>query len=60
MGALTATGPLLVGLIRGWTGSFSVSAFLFVALGLGAAIMGCGAGRAQHVGARTIRLEGQS
>lgn len=54
---LAATGPLLVGLIRGWTGSFSESAFLFVALGLGAAIMGFGAGRALHVGARTMRIE---
>lgn len=53
---LAAFGPLLVGLIRGWTGSFSESAFLFVALGLGAAIMGFGAGRALHVGARAERL----
>ena len=51
---LAAFGPLLVGLIRGWTGSFSETAFLFVALGLGAAIMGFGAGRALHVGARTV------
>lgn len=56
---LAATGPLLVGLIRGWTGSFSESAFLFVALGLGAAIMGFGAGRALHVGARTMSVEDQ-
>ncbi|WP_137933161.1 CynX/NimT family MFS transporter [Mesorhizobium comanense] len=54
---LAAFGPLLVGLIRGWTGSFSETAFLFVALGLGAAIMGFGAGRAQLVGARTVRLD---
>lgn len=55
---LAAFGPLLVGLIRGWTGSFSETAFLFVALGLGAAIMGFGAGRALHVGARTVRIGG--
>ncbi|UVK45858.1 MFS transporter [Mesorhizobium sp. AR07] len=54
---LAAFGPLLVGLIRGWTGSFSASAFLFVALGLGVAIMGLGAGRALHVGARTVRAD---
>jgi len=57
---LAAFGPLLVGLIRGWTGSFSESAFLFVALGLGAAIMGFGAGRASHVGARTVHIDGES
>jgi len=55
---LAAFGPLLVGLIRGWTGSFSETAFLFVALGLGAAIMGFGAGRALHVDARTVRADG--
>lgn len=54
---LAATGPLLVGLIRGWTGSFQATAILFVALGLGAAIAGLGAGRALHVGARTERIE---
>lgn len=55
---LAAFGPLLVGLIRGWTGSFSETAFLFVALGLGAAIMGFGAGRALHVDAPTVRADG--
>jgi CP family cyanate transporter-like MFS transporter len=57
---LAAFGPLLVGLIRGWTGSFSGTAFLFVALGLGVAVMGFGAGRALHVGARTVRTDGQA
>jgi CP family cyanate transporter-like MFS transporter len=56
---LAASGPLLVGLLRGWTGSFSGTAFLFVALGLGAAIMGSGAGRALQVGARTVRIDGR-
>lgn len=55
---LAAIGPLLVGLIRDWTGSFDAAAILFVTLGLGAAIMGFGAGRALHVGARTIRIDG--
>lgn len=54
---LAAFGPLFVGLIRGWTGSFSETAFLFVALGLGAAVMGYGAGRALHVGARTVSVD---
>lgn len=55
---LAAIGPLLVGLIHGWTGSFAASAILFTALGLGVAVMGFGAGRALLVGARTVRLEG--
>ncbi len=51
---LAAVGPLLVGFIRGWTGSFDAAAILLVALGIGAAWMGNGAGRALHVGARTV------
>jgi CP family cyanate transporter-like MFS transporter len=51
---LAAVGPLIVGLIRGWTGSFSWCAVLFVALGTGAAINGWNAGRALHVDARTV------
>jgi CP family cyanate transporter-like MFS transporter len=51
---LAAIGPLIVGLIRGWTGSFSWCAVLFVALGTGAAINGWNAGRALHVDARTV------
>lgn len=54
---LAAIGPLLVGLIRNWTGSFAAASVLFVALGIGVAIMGLGAGRALHVGARTERME---
>ncbi|CAN7143028.1 CynX/NimT family MFS transporter [Aminobacter sp. LjRoot7] len=54
---LAAVGPLLVGLIRNWTGSFAASSVLFVALGLGVAITGLGAGRALHVGARTERVD---
>ncbi|PDT23791.1 CynX/NimT family MFS transporter [Rhizobium hidalgonense] len=46
---LAAIGPLIVGLIRGWTGSFSWCALLFVALGLGAAINGWKAGRAVEI-----------
>jgi CP family cyanate transporter-like MFS transporter len=51
---LAAIGPLVVGLIRGWTGSFAWCAVLFVALGTGAAINGWNAGRALHVEARTV------
>lgn len=51
---LAAIGPLVVGLIRGWTGSFAWSAVLFVALGVGAAINGWNAGRAEYVNAQTI------
>jgi CP family cyanate transporter-like MFS transporter len=54
---LAALGPLIVGLIRGWTGSFAPSAVLFFLLGLGAALAGWGAGKARHVGARTIELK---
>jgi CP family cyanate transporter-like MFS transporter len=50
---LAAIGPLIVGLIRGTTGSFAWSAVLFVLLGFGAAINGWNAGRALHVNART-------
>lgn len=51
---LAAIGPLIVGLIRGWTGSFAWSAVLFVLLGLGAAVNGWFAGRALYVNARTV------
>lgn len=51
---LAAIGPLLVGLIRGYTGSFSASALLFVALGAGAAWHGWRAGRNLHVNVRTF------
>ena len=54
---LAAIGPLLVGLIRSWTGSFSATALLFVALGLGAAINGWGAGRLAHVNVRSVPTE---
>lgn len=46
---LAAVGPLVVGLIHGWTGSFAWSAVLFVLLGAGTAVNGWFAGRALHV-----------
>jgi CP family cyanate transporter-like MFS transporter len=54
---LAAIGPLLVGLIRGWSGSFAGCALLFIALGSIAAINGWRAGRAGYVDATTRVLE---
>lgn len=51
---LASIGPLIVGLIRGWTGSFSATAVLFVALGAGAAVNGWLAGRDRYVNARVL------
>ncbi len=55
---LAATGPMVVGLIRGWTGSFAWCAVLFVALGLCAALAGWRAGRAVYVEAKTSESAG--
>ncbi|GAB2890753.1 CynX/NimT family MFS transporter [Paralcaligenes ginsengisoli] len=46
---LAAIGPLLVGLLHSWTGSYTATSWLFIALTAGAAINGWGAGRAMHV-----------
>ncbi|WP_404809966.1 CynX/NimT family MFS transporter [Microvirga lenta] len=46
---LAACGPLIVGFLRDWTGSFASSGLLFVFLGVAAALCGLGAGRARHV-----------
>lgn len=56
--SLAAIGPLLVGFIQGWTGSFAWSAILFVALGLGTAVNGYFAGKALHVEAETVKIDG--
>ncbi|WP_245587255.1 CynX/NimT family MFS transporter [Comamonas composti] len=42
---LAAFGPLLVGMLRGITGSYLPTAWLVIALSLGAAVAGWGAGR---------------
>lgn len=55
---LAAIGPLVVGIIRGWTGSFAWCAALFIALGLVAAYNGWRAGRTLHVGAKTVVAKG--
>ncbi|WP_092007940.1 MFS transporter [Polaromonas sp. OV174] len=43
---ISISGPLFVGLLRGWTGSFASSALLFVVLGVLMIWCGLGAGRA--------------
>jgi CP family cyanate transporter-like MFS transporter len=48
---LAAAGPLIVGVIRGWTGSFAWCALLFIVLGAIAGINGWRAGRASFVNA---------
>ena len=51
---LASIGPLIVGLIRGWTGSFAATSILFVALGAGAAVNGWLAGRARYVDVQVV------
>jgi CP family cyanate transporter-like MFS transporter len=46
---LAAAGPLLVGLLHGWTGSWSALGILFLAIGTGALLAGLGAGRNRHL-----------
>ncbi|MCV9910325.1 CynX/NimT family MFS transporter [Brucella sp. HL-2] len=52
---LASIGPLVVGMIHGATGSFEACGIFFALLGVGAAINGWGAGRAQHVGVKVIK-----
>lgn len=51
---VAAFGPLLVGLLRGWTGSFASSAVLFVLIGAALVASGLGAGRTQYVRAVAV------
>jgi CP family cyanate transporter-like MFS transporter len=46
---LACCGPLLAGLLRGWTGTWDSAGFLFFGLGLAAAAAGFAAGRNRHV-----------
>ncbi|WHZ13159.1 MAG: putative MFS-type transporter [Burkholderiaceae bacterium] len=46
---IAAVGPLLVGLLRGWTGSFDAAAWLYLLIAAVMAASGIGAGRARHV-----------
>jgi CP family cyanate transporter-like MFS transporter len=50
---LAAAGPLLVGVLHSLTGSYDVAGWLFVALGIGVAVSGWGAGRAILVRTRS-------
>jgi CP family cyanate transporter-like MFS transporter len=50
VGYLVASGaPLLIGLIKSWTGHFGASGWLFAAVAVGGCLSGLGAGRALHV-----------
>lgn len=51
---VAATGPMLVGLLRAWTGSFRASALLFGVIGVALALAGAGAGRARVVRAAAL------
>lgn len=51
---IAACGPMLVGLLRGWTGSFDASAFLFGAIGIALLACAMGAGRNRYVTAVTV------
>lgn len=53
---LAAVGPLVVGMIHGWTGGFGSTAIVFVLIGLGAAVNGWFAGRAAHVETQTVQV----
>jgi CP family cyanate transporter-like MFS transporter len=46
---LASAGPLIAGLLRGWTGGFQSSAALMVLIAAGMAWSGWGAGRRMHV-----------
>ena len=51
---VAAFGPLLVGLLRGWTGSFDAAALLYLVLGTALVGAGMGAGRSAYVNAKTV------
>lgn len=50
---LAAAGPLLVGVLHSWTGSWSALGGLFLTIGIGALLAGLGAGRSLHVSLAT-------
>jgi CP family cyanate transporter-like MFS transporter len=51
---IAACGPMPVGLLRGWTGSFVASACLFGAIGIALLACAMGAGRNRYVAAVTV------
>ena len=44
-----AAGPLVVGVLHGWTGNFDSVGWMFAAVGVAAIVFGFLAGRARHV-----------
>jgi MFS transporter, CP family, cyanate transporter len=48
--SIAAAGPFFSGLIRGWTGSWTAVALLWMAIAAGAVVAALGAGRSLHVG----------
>lgn len=55
---IASLGPLIAGLLRGWTGNWNGVAMFCVALGIASAIFGIGAGRDKHVQAILAPSEG--
>ncbi len=53
---IAACGPMLAGLLRGWTGDFSATWWLVVAIGTVAVAAGLGAGRARMVQTTTTTV----
>jgi CP family cyanate transporter-like MFS transporter len=51
-----ASGPLLVGMLRAWTGGFHAVGWLFAAVGVLAIVVGWGAGRDRHVAAKSATV----
>jgi MFS transporter, CP family, cyanate transporter len=51
---IACTGPFLVGLLHDWTGGWTSTAYLIIALGAAAACFGFAAGRPLHVHAEVI------
>jgi CP family cyanate transporter-like MFS transporter len=49
-----ASGSLLVGMLRAWTGDFNAVGWLFAAVGVSAIFVGWGAGRDRHVAAKSM------
>ena len=52
---IASLGPLIAGLLRGWTGNWNGVALFCVGLGAASAICGIGAGRDRHVRAVLVR-----
>lgn len=55
---IAAGGPLLVGMLHGWTGGFEASGWLFAAVTVAACLCGWGAGRIRYVQAGMANAQG--